>query len=40
VPEMDLVMVYFETVMRATPDFEPIWELEEFQNVVLSAIDD
>ncbi len=39
-PTHEIVGVYLETLLRASPDFEPFWNFDLFQNAVTSAVVD
>ena len=39
-PTYEIVGVYLEPLLRASPDFEPFWNFDLFQNAVTSAVDD
>ncbi len=39
-PTHEIVGVYLETLLRASPDFEPFWNFDLFQNAVTSAVED
>ncbi len=39
-PANEIVGVYFSIVLAETPDFEPLWNADLFQNVVTSAVED
>ena len=39
-PANEIVGVYFSIDLAITPDFEPLWNADLFQNVVTSAVAD
>jgi CubicO group peptidase (beta-lactamase class C family) len=39
-PTNEIVGVYFSVEMKSTPEFEPLWNADLFQNVVTSAVAD